>query len=120
MTELRVAAVQAAYVLMDRQATIDRVGELTAEAATKGAQLVVFPEGTEQSLAISSICTRSWSHQGEAGLEGGARQRQVHGRADRPDGSSAPTTGPARMHDGGALVWRTSGRRWLSSAQSTR
>jgi len=44
MTELRVAAVQAAYVLMDRQATIDRVVELTAEAAAKGAQLVVFPE----------------------------------------------------------------------------
>ena len=44
MTELRVAAVQAAYVLMDRQATIDRVAELTAGAAAKGAQLVVYPE----------------------------------------------------------------------------
>ncbi len=44
MTELRVAAVQAAYVLMDRQANIDRVAQLTAKAAAKGAQLVVFPE----------------------------------------------------------------------------
>ena len=44
MTKLRVAAVQATYVLMDRQATIDRVAELTAQAAGEGAELVVFPE----------------------------------------------------------------------------
>jgi nitrilase len=44
MTVLRVAAVQASYVLMDRDATIDRVAELTASAAREGAQLVVFPE----------------------------------------------------------------------------
>jgi nitrilase len=44
MPALRVAAVQAAYVLMDRDATIDRVAELTAAAAREGAQLVVFPE----------------------------------------------------------------------------
>ena len=44
MTSLRIAAVQATYVLMDREATIDRVEELTAGAAGQGAQLVVFPE----------------------------------------------------------------------------
>jgi nitrilase len=44
MTTVRVAAVQASYVLMDRDATIDRVAELTADAAGQGAQLVVFPE----------------------------------------------------------------------------
>jgi nitrilase len=44
MGVLRVAAVQATYVLMDREATIDRVEELTADAARQGAQLVVFPE----------------------------------------------------------------------------
>jgi nitrilase len=44
MTGLRVAAVQASYVLMDRDATIDRVAALTATAARDGAQLVVFPE----------------------------------------------------------------------------
>jgi nitrilase len=44
MTVLRVAAVQAAYVLMDRDATIDRVAELTAAAAAERAELVVFPE----------------------------------------------------------------------------
>lgn len=44
MGSLTVAAVQATYVLMDRDATIDRVDELTADAARQGAQLVVFPE----------------------------------------------------------------------------
>ena len=44
MTTVRVAAVQASYVLMDRDATIERVAELTASAAADGAQLVVFPE----------------------------------------------------------------------------
>ncbi len=38
------AAVQATYELMDRDATIERVADLTADAAAKGAQLVVFPE----------------------------------------------------------------------------
>jgi nitrilase len=44
MTSVRVAAVQASYVLMDREATLQRVDELTASAAAGGAQLVVFPE----------------------------------------------------------------------------
>ncbi len=44
MTTVRVAAVQAAYVLMDREATLDRVAELTAAAAAQGAELVAFPE----------------------------------------------------------------------------
>ena len=44
MTTVRVAAVQASYVLMNREVTIDRVAELTAAAAANGAQLVVFPE----------------------------------------------------------------------------
>jgi nitrilase len=39
-----VAAVQAAYVLLDRDATVARVEELVAEAAGLGAELVVFPE----------------------------------------------------------------------------
>ena len=44
MATFTVAAVQATYVLMDREATIDRAEELTADAAAQGAQLVVFPE----------------------------------------------------------------------------
>ena len=44
MTVLRVAAVQAAPVLMDREATLARAAELTRSAADDGAELVVFPE----------------------------------------------------------------------------
>lgn len=40
----RVAAVQAAPVFLDREATIDKLETMLAEAAGKGAQLVVFPE----------------------------------------------------------------------------
>jgi nitrilase len=44
MTTVRIAAVQATYELMDREATIDRVADLTRDAARQGARLVVFPE----------------------------------------------------------------------------
>lgn len=44
METVTVAAVQAAYVLMDREANLDRVEALTADAASHGAQIVVFPE----------------------------------------------------------------------------
>jgi hypothetical protein len=44
MTTLRIAAVQASYVLMDRDATIGKVAVLTAAAAARGAQVIVFPE----------------------------------------------------------------------------
>jgi nitrilase len=44
MTTVRVAAVQATYELMDRDATLDRVAEHTAAARALGAELVVFPE----------------------------------------------------------------------------
>jgi nitrilase len=44
MAVLRIAAVQAACVLMDQTATLDRVAELTAAAARERAQLVAFPE----------------------------------------------------------------------------
>jgi nitrilase len=44
MSVVRLAAVQATYVLMDREATIDRVAQLTSAAAKDGAQVIVFPE----------------------------------------------------------------------------
>jgi nitrilase len=41
---VKVACVQAEPVVLDREATIDKLAALTAEAAGAGAQLVVFPE----------------------------------------------------------------------------
>ena len=41
---VRVAVVQAAPVLFDRQATIEKTRRLTAEAAAQGARLILFPE----------------------------------------------------------------------------
>ena len=44
MATVKAAAVQAAYVLMDRQACVDKAVRLIGEAAEQGAQIVVFPE----------------------------------------------------------------------------
>ena len=44
MATLTVAAVQAAYVLMDRTATLDKVEALLSQSAVRAADLVVFPE----------------------------------------------------------------------------
>ncbi len=41
---VRVAVVQAAPVLMDREGTVARLAELTAQAAGQGAQVILFPE----------------------------------------------------------------------------
>jgi nitrilase len=41
---VKVACVQAEPVVLDRARTLDKLAALTAEAATAGAQLVVFPE----------------------------------------------------------------------------
>ncbi|MHB8683973.1 MAG: nitrilase-related carbon-nitrogen hydrolase, partial [Dehalococcoidia bacterium] len=38
------AAIQAAPVFMDRDATVDKACDLIAEAAAAGARLIVFPE----------------------------------------------------------------------------
>jgi len=44
MTKATVAAIQAAYVLMDREATLEKTEVLLKEAAANGANLVAFPE----------------------------------------------------------------------------
>ena len=43
-TILPVAVVQAAPVLFDRDATVEKTGQLTREAAKQGARLILFPE----------------------------------------------------------------------------
>ena len=42
--EIRAAVVQAAPVLMDREATVEKASRLIHEAAKQGARLIVFPE----------------------------------------------------------------------------
>ncbi len=44
MPTFKAAVIQAAPVVFDRDATIERVRSLTADAASQGAKLVVFPE----------------------------------------------------------------------------
>ena len=44
MTTVKIAAVQAAYVLMDQQATLAKAVDLLGQAAAEGARIVVFPE----------------------------------------------------------------------------
>ena len=41
---VKVACVQAEPVILDREATLDRLEQLAGEAAGNGAELVVFPE----------------------------------------------------------------------------
>ena len=59
-----VAAVQAAYVLLDRDATVARVEELVAEAAGRGAELVVFPEAFIPGTPLWIDSTPIWDGDG--------------------------------------------------------
>jgi len=44
MAVVTIAAVQAAYVLMDQQACVDKAVRLLSQAVDGGAGIVVFPE----------------------------------------------------------------------------
>jgi nitrilase len=63
---LRVACVQAESVPFDREATIDKLAALTAEAAGTGAKLVVFPEAFLSGYPFSSWAKTfaAWEHPG--------------------------------------------------------
>ena len=75
-----VAAVQATPVFCDRDATIEKVGELTKEAAGHGARLVAFSEGFVPDLP-------------RLGVADDAVGRPASGT---PAGSTRPSTCPAR------------------------
>jgi nitrilase len=57
-SKVKVACVQAEPAILDRDATLDKLATLTAEAAGEGAQLVVFPE-TFVSVYPSSTWARA-------------------------------------------------------------
>ncbi len=62
MTEVVIAAaVQATPVFLDREATIDKVVDLTAKAAAEGAGLVVFPEAFVPTYPDWVWRTPAWS-----------------------------------------------------------
>jgi nitrilase len=56
-----IAAVQASPVFLDREATIEKVGVLTKEAAANGAALVVFPETFVPTYPEWVWRTRPWA-----------------------------------------------------------
>src|SRR5919109_1722510 len=60
MSALRVAAVQAAPVFMDRDGTLACVAELTRSAAADGAELVVFPEAFVPGPPVWIDTARIW------------------------------------------------------------
>ena len=60
MATMTVAAVQAAYVLMDRDATLAKVEELLADPAVRAADLVVFPEAFVPGTPIWIDGARIW------------------------------------------------------------
>jgi hypothetical protein len=134
MTTFRVAAVQATYVLMDRDATIDRVADLTAKAAADGAQLVVFPEvfvpGTLGVPPTSVVNTGPALHQLNAKPHPGTlteRFRPIRA-THSPDPRSAWTpaaAGRPRFWLDRSVTIRTygyapTGPRWMVSATSMR
>ena len=66
MERVRVAAVQAAPVLLDRDATVDRVVDLAEKAAAEGARLVVLPEAFVPGYPDWVWRTRPWDGQATA------------------------------------------------------
>ena len=60
MATLTVAAVQAAYVLMDRAATLAKVEKLLSDDAVRAADLVVFPEAFVPGTPIWIDSTPIW------------------------------------------------------------
>ena len=65
---VKVACVQAEPVILDREATLDRLEELAAEAAGNGAELVVFPE-TFVAVYPSSRWAKAFAEWGNDGAK---------------------------------------------------
>src|SRR3954451_6821830 len=87
-----VAAVQAASVFLDRDATIERVGTLTKEAAGAGAKLVAFPEAFVPSYPDWVWRTTPWA-------DGEWYARFADQAVDVPGPASDAIGAVAREHD---------------------
>jgi nitrilase len=66
---VRVACIQAEPVVLDREATIDKLEQLAAEAARGGAQLLVFPEAF-----VPAYPSSSWARALAGWAEPGAKE----------------------------------------------
>jgi nitrilase len=100
---VKVACVQAEPVILDREATIDRVAELSAEAAGNGAQLVVFPEAF-----VPCYPSNRWARALAAGALPEVRDtfaRLMRESVEVPGPACARLGGIAREHD----VWLATG-----------
>jgi len=62
LTKYKVAAVQAASVFLDREATVEEASRLVYEAANKGTALVVFPETWIPAYPIWANADSSWNY----------------------------------------------------------
>ncbi len=102
-TAVKVACVQAEPVILDREATIDRVAELTGEAAAAGAQLVLFPEAF-----VPCYPSNRWVRSLAAGSDPEVREtfaRLVRESVEIPGPACDRLAGIARDHG----VWLATG-----------
>src|SRR5437879_5510867 len=86
---VRVAAVQAAPVFLNREATVAKVTGLMRQAAGNGAQLVVFPESFIP-------CYPVWLWAGRADVEADAFSRLYANAVDVPGAATACLAEAAR------------------------
>ena len=98
-----VACVQAEPVVLDREATIDKLAALTAEAAGNGAELVVFPE-TFVSVYPSSTWAGALAGWADSRAKA-AFARLVESAVDVPGPAADRLGGVAREHG----VWLVTG-----------
>src|SRR5205823_9985395 len=89
--QVRVAAVQAAPVFLNREATIAKAVALLSQAANNGAQLVVFPESFVP-------CYPVWLWGGRADVEAGAFARLYANAVDVPGAATACLSEAARSN----------------------
>ncbi len=87
---VKVACVQAEPVILDREATIDKLERLAAEAAGNGAGLVVFPE-----TFVPATRPRAGRRRSPAGRPRARRRRSRGSRSSRSRSARPPSAGSA-------------------------
>lgn len=94
MTKVTVAAVQAAPVFLDRDATIDKAADLIGQAAAAGAQLIAFPESFVPTYPDWVWRSRPWT-------DGPSRWYQrLFEQAEEVPGPATERLGKAAQHAG--------------------